>query len=532
MFEFRPGRNCWRVETADRLSVIVDGKDYFRALREALLKAERMVMMIGWDFDFRIDMLPGESDADGLAPDGFPNRVGPFLDAIVDRRPGLDIYLLKWSGGALIAPGGILPALAVKLMSPDQIHMAFDGRHPLGACHHQKIVAIDDSLAFCGGIDMTDGRWDDRDHLDDNPLRCLKNGDGAEPWHDASTVMSGPAAAALSELARARWTRAHDAPVDEVFEPGGDLWPDSIDPVFRDIPVAIARTTPPEADQPPIHEIEDLYLDSIAAARDCIYIESQYFCSDHITRAIRRRLAEPDGPDVVVINPFAAQSHLEDQAMHVTRSRMIRQLRAHDPHSRFRILYPVTEGGQPIYVHAKIMIVDDVLLRIGSSNIDRRSMGFDTECDVAIAAPDDATRALIRDVRDGLLAEHLGRDKAEVSAEIDRQGSLATGLDRLCQTEGRGLRPLPLRRENWLGSVLANSRFFDPRYRRSAQARLGITSRHMLIGGAALAGAVWLWRQTGRGADRGQAAYQVVTQPQDQPQVADRLKPSYGDPGL
>ena len=498
MIEFQPGRNCWRVETADRLAVIIDGKAYFRALREALLQARRMVMMIGWDFDFEIEMLPGESDGDGLAPDGFPNRIGLFLDAIVDRCPGLNIYLLKWSGGALIAPGGILPALQVKLMSPDQIHLAFDGRHPLGACHHQKIVVIDDSLAFCGGIDMTDGRWDDRDHLDDNPLRCLKNGDDAQPWHDASTVFSGPAAAALSELARARWERAHDAAVEEDFSPGADLWPDSIDTVFRDIPLAIARTAPPEADKPGIHEIEDLYLDAIKGAKHCIYIESQYFCADSVTRAIARRLARPDCPEIVVINPHAAQGALEDQAMHVTRSRMIRQLQARDPHRRFRILYPVTESGQPIYVHAKIMIVDDVLLRIGSSNIDRRSMGFDTECDVAITATDDGTRRLIGHIRTTLLAEHLGRSKDRVVQEIERQGGLLGALDTLCRPQGRSLRPLRPRRETWLGGILADTRFFDPRYRRSARARVGVTARHMLIGGAVLAGGVMLWRQRRR----------------------------------
>ena len=498
MIELQPGRNCWRVETADRLSVIIDGQAYFRALREALLKARRMVMMIGWDFDFEIEMLPGESDGDGLAPDGFPNRIGLFLDAIVDRCPGLNIYLLKWSGGALIAPGGILPALQVKLMSPDQIHLAFDGRHPLGACHHQKIVVIDDSLAFCGGIDMTDGRWDDRDHLDDNPLRCLKNGDDAQPWHDASTVFSGPAAAALSELARARWERAHDAAVEEDFSPGADLWPDSIDTVFRDIPLAIARTAPPEADKPGIHEIEDLYLDAIKGAKHCIYIESQYFCADSVTRAIARRLARPDCPEIVVINPHAAQGALEDQAMHVTRSRMIRQLQARDPHRRFRILYPVTESGQPIYVHAKIMIVDDVLLRIGSSNIDRRSMGFDTECDVAITATDDGTRRLIGHIRTTLLAEHLGLSQDRVVQEIERQGGLLGALDTLCRPQGRSLRPLRPRRETWLGGILADTRFFDPRYRRSARARVGVTARHMLIGGAVLAGGVMLWRQRRR----------------------------------
>lgn len=493
-----PGRNCWRVASADRLSLIVDGQAYFRALRQALMSARHLVVMIGWDFDFEIEMLPGDSDAQGNATDGLPNQVGLFLDALVERRPGLDIYLLKWSGGALIAPGGILPALQVKLMSPDQIHLAFDGRHPLGACHHQKIVVIDDSLAFCGGIDMTDGRWDDRDHLDDNPLRCLKNGDDAQPWHDASTVFSGPAAAALSELARARWERAHDAAVEEDFSPGADLWPDSIDTVFRDIPLAIARTAPPEADKPGIHEIEDLYLDAIKGAKHCIYIESQYFCADSVTRAIARRLARPDCPEIVVINPHAAQGALEDQAMHVTRSRMIRQLQARDPHRRFRILYPVTESGQPIYVHAKIMIVDDVLLRIGSSNIDRRSMGFDTECDVAITATDDGTRRLIGHIRTTLLAEHLGRSKDRVVQEIERQGGLLGALDTLCRPQGRSLRPLRPRRETWLGGILADTRFFDPRYRRSARARVGVTARHMLIGGAVLAGGVMLWRQRRR----------------------------------
>lgn len=108
-FSFDAERNCWRVETASRFSLIVDGAAYFRALRESLIQAERLAIMVGWDFDFEIEMLPGESDAEGLAPDGLPNRVGPFFDALVDRRPGLDIYLLKWSGGALIAPGACCP---------------------------------------------------------------------------------------------------------------------------------------------------------------------------------------------------------------------------------------------------------------------------------------------------------------------------------------------------------------------------------------------------------------------------------------
>lgn len=495
---FTPGRNCWRVAKADRFGLIIDGAGYFRALRESLLKAERLITLVGWDFDFEIEMLPGESDAGGNAPDGLPNQIGPFLDALVDGRPELEIYLLKWSGGALIAPGRLIPTAQIKLMSPEQIHLGFDGCHPIGASHHQKIVVVDDSLAFCGGIDVTDGRWDRREHAPQDPLRRLKDGEIAQPWHDATSVISGEAAAELSRLCRIRWERAQGAEMDEPFTPGFDRWPDSVTPDFRDIKIAIARTEPPGRKQPIINEIETLYLDSIAKATRCIYLESQYFSSDEIARAIRRRLQEPDGPEVVVINPEAAQMVIEDEAMHVTRSRFIRELVAADPYGRFRILYPAASDGSGIYVHAKLSVVDDDFLRVGSSNIDRRSLGFDTECDVALLASDKADQQVIRKIRDGLIAEHLGRDPEQVRDEIDRTGSVIAAIDALNSPTGRGLRPILPRKESLLGSVLADTRFFDPRYRSSASARLGITSRHVMFGAAALAVGALLWSRRRR----------------------------------
>lgn len=497
-FQFRPDSNCWRVEKASRFSFIIDGQDYFRALREALIKTKRLAIMVGWDFDFEIEMLPGESDDEGLAPDGLPNKVGAFMEALVDRSPDLDIYLLKWSGGALIAPGALLPAAYIKLLAPEQIHLAFDGRHPIGACHHQKVAVFDDSVAFCGGIDVTDGRWDHPEHDSNDDLRRLKSGDIAQPWHDASAVMTGPVAAALSELARARWTRANDAEMEEEFLPGGDLWPDSIEPALCDVDVAIARTEPPSPDNGTVAEIEKLYLDSIAAARDCIYLESQYFCADSITRAVKTRLMQADGPEVVIINPRAAQGHLEDQAMHITRSRMVRELRAHDYHGRFRIFYPVNAAAEDIYVHAKISIIDDQFLRVGSSNIDRRSMGFDTECDVAVAGTDTDSRDYILHLRHRLLAEHLGTTPEKVAKAIEQHGSVISAIEQLNDHQGRGLRDLPLRRETLLGSFLANTRLFDPRYRHSAQARVGVTSRHLMIGVGVLAVGAALWARKRR----------------------------------
>ena len=485
---FTPGRNCWRVAPAERLALIVDGQAYFRALRLALLSARHLIVMICWDFDFEIEMLPGESDDAGNAPDGLPNQVGPFLEALVERRPDLDIYLLKWSGGALIAPGRAIPALRIKLMSPDQIHLAFDGRHPIGACHHQKIVVVDDALAFCGGLDVTEGRWDTPEHRSGDPRRRLRSGEIAQPWHDAAAMMTGPAAAALGELARARWLRANDAPLPEpVPEPASaDLWPEGVAVDFRDIPVAIARTEPPERDTPVVAEIEHLYLDAIAAARDCIYLESQYFASGSITRAIAARLAEPDGPEVVIVNPEGAQGALEDAAMHVTRSTFMLALQARDRFRRFRMVSPVNAAGEAIYVHAKVMIVDDLHLRVGSSNIDRRSMGFDTEADVAVSAREPADRARIRAIRANLLAEHLGVSLEEVEAAIADCGGLIAAIDRLNAQGPRRLEVLIPRDPGPLGRLLSRSRLFDPRYRRSARSRMGLTNRHLFLALGAL----------------------------------------------
>ncbi|WBU63452.1 phospholipase D-like domain-containing protein [Paracoccus aerodenitrificans] len=495
---FQPGENCWRVEKAEQFGIIIDAEKYFRALREALEKAEDLIILVGWDFDFEIEMLPGESDESGNAPDGLPNRIGPFLEALAERRPNLEIYLLKWSGGALIAPGRMLPTAKIKLLSPDQVHLGFDGRHPIGASHHQKIVTIDDSLAFCGGIDVTDGRWDTREHAPGDKRRTLKNGDIAQPWHDVTSVMSGPAAEALSELCRARWKRAQDTELEEPIKPGRDRWPQSLRAEFRDIDVAIVRTEPPETDRPVIVEIEQLYLDSIASAKETIYLESQYFASDVITDAVRKKLQEPDGPEIVVINPKAAQGVIEDQAMHVTRSRMIRDLRASDPHDRFRVFYPVNSDQDPVYVHAKVSIIDDRFMRVGSANIDRRSMAFDTECDVALIAEREEDRQQVLDLRNDLLAEHLGCSKEDLARAIEHNGSIISAIDSLNRRDHRGLRDLPLRKENMFGSLLADTRFFDPRYRRSAMARFGVTSRHVMIGGVAIAAGLYLWSRKRR----------------------------------
>jgi phospholipase D1/2 len=452
--------------------------------------------LIGWDFDFEIEMLPGESDSDGNAPDGLPNQVGAFLEAAVEQSPNLNVYILKWNGAVVAAPGRLLSSAAVYVFSHDRIHFALDGHHPFGACHHQKIIVADNSFAFCGGIDVTENRWDTAEHLPSDTRRVGKDGALLGPWHDATTALTGPVAESLGELARARWFRATGETLKSLGDGAGDIWPESLEVAATQVDVAIARTEPPYDGSPLINEIECLFLDSIRMARGTIYIESQYLTTQRICDALYDRLSEDHPPEVIIVNPEAALSAFEDQSMHVLRGRVIDRLQTADHSDRFRIYNPVNSADEPIYVHAKIMIVDDTVLHIGSSNLDDGSMGFDTECDVAIHGSAD----LISGFREKLLSEHLGVSQLHFRETLGREGSVVATIARLNALKGRSLKPIIVLPETWVGEVLADTRLMDPRYvaRESTTAGKGLRPRHIAVVAAGIAAgylAVKLWRR-------------------------------------
>ena len=158
------------------------------------------------------------------------------------------------------------------------------------------------------------------------------------------------------------------------------------------------------------------------------------------------RLAEPDGPEFVIVNPESAQGWLEEKAMGSARAQLLEIVRKADVHGRFRIYTPVTAGECPIYVHAKIVIMDDRLMRVGSSNLNNRSLGFDTECDLSVearpGAPGEANlRARIAGLRAELLAEHLGVTAKAVEDAVEAaDGSLLGAIEAL---RGRGRSLIP-----------------------------------------------------------------------------------------
>lgn len=461
-----PSPSVWRYVRASRAHVVIDAAAYFVLMQQAMLEARQRILMIGWDFDTRVRLGPGRKFYNLPDPDVQPARLGAFLVWLVRRNKGLQVRVLKWNFGALkfIFRGSMILDLLRWWLNP-LIVFKFDGAHPLGCSHHQKIIVIDDQFAVCGGIDMTSDRWDTPEHLDEDPRRRRPYGTRLYgPWHDLSLMVEGEAAAALAELGRQRWVQAGAEPMLPCAPQTESVWPAMLRAEFRDVEIGIARTRSAWGGLEEVREIEALFIEHIHRAKRFIYAESQYFASRTVAEAIAERLAEADPPEIVLINPASAEGWLEQAAMDGARVRLAHAIAESDHLSRFRIYIPHNAAGTPIYVHSKTMIIDDEIVRIGSANLNNRSMGLDSECDLFIDAArpgNDHAAAPIARLRVTLLAEHLGLDPAVIAKALAGNGSMIELIE--CAPKGRKhLAPFVLRPLTDAEKAVADNALLDP----------------------------------------------------------------------
>lgn len=448
-----PGRTCWRTDRADRFAVLMENDAYFNALASSLAKARRSVVVLGWQFDPRTHLDP-ETRADDRHAE-----IGHQLRYMVKSRPEIDVRLLIWRSPLLIAASqGFYPHRARGWFKKRMVEFRLDSPGLLGACHHQKVVVIDDKVAFCGGGDISTDRWDSAEHLDGDPRRCQPSGLICPPRHEVMAVVDGAAARALGDLARERWRRAtweDTLPVEGDEDP----WPDGVEPDLRDVKVGLARTEPLVGDRQEVRENEQMHLEAIRRAKRLIYFENQYFTSPLIAAALAERLAEPDGPEVVLVTTAASPSWFDRLTMDTARSEVLYRLERADRYDRFHAFAPRTAEGGRIIVHAKMTIVDDRLLRIGSTNLNNRSLGLDTECDLAVEADDAAGREAIRRYRHHTIGHWLGiDDKTFAAAEAL---SRTTGDAMLTFCGGR-MHPLGATPPSSLEQFIAEWQLGDP----------------------------------------------------------------------
>jgi phosphatidylserine/phosphatidylglycerophosphate/cardiolipin synthase-like enzyme len=279
--------------------------------------------------------------------------------------------------------------------------------------------------------------------------------------HDLQMAVSGEPARALAELARGRWAEA----TGETLRPGratNDPWPQSLTPWLTDVPVGIGRTRPGTDGKPGVSEVATLNVAALAAARRAVYIEAQYLGARPIADRLVALLERADGPEIVILVWRQAIGWLERFAMGSNRDRLLRRLAAADGHGRLRA-YWLAVPGEPefeINLHAKLLIVDDTFVRIGSSNLNHRSLGLDTECDLAIEASDPGTRTAIARLRNTLLIEHLARSPEEVGRAIAEQGLIAA-IERLNAGQGR-LRPYRIDPDDGSTEPFPGTALLDP----------------------------------------------------------------------
>ena len=458
-FNFRAGRNCWKIANASRVKFLIDGAAYFAMVADGLELARESIFVLGWDFDSRV-RLKNQSEHSSSFP-----SLGEYLNSLAARNRRLHIHILVWDFAMIFAfEREAVPFFGAGWRRHPRVHFHMDGNHPVGASHHQKVVVVDDALAFVGGNDLTKGRWDTPEHRPRDPRRTDLSGGFLPPHHDVQIAVEGDAAAALGDLARERWRRA----TGRILRPPPkrrECWPVDFAPDIRDVAIAIARTEPAYLNHKAVSEIELLLGDALASARRWIYIENQYLSAVAVGDALKNSLRQPKGPEVVVVVSQASQGWLEGATMDVLRGRLVQRLRAADHHRRLQIYCPAVDGESigRLSVHAKLLIVDDRIVRIGSANLSNRSLRFDTECDLALDAGDRRdVRSAIARLRDALLAEHLGTSPDKVAASLQTTNSLLKTISALEKNPRRTLQPLDCAVPDWLDQMIPASAVADP----------------------------------------------------------------------
>jgi phosphatidylserine/phosphatidylglycerophosphate/cardiolipin synthase-like enzyme len=370
------------------IDVLIEGAAYFPAVAEAIRGARRSVLIASWCITPEFALVRDEP---------------PVLlrELLAEKAESVDVRVLLWAGAPVPVfkpPRGDVRASRDALVKGTRIRAALDDKERLMHCHHEKLVVVDDEVAFVGGIDITDvggDRWDTPQH----PAR------GRLGWHDVATRLRGPVVGDVHAHVAQRW----EAITGERVEPAPDH------ARAGDAELQIVRTLPERAyDFAPKGDfrILEAYLRALRSARELVYLENQFLWAPEVVSILAAKLREPpsDGFRVVVLLPERPNNGADD-----TRGQLSVLADADRGADRFLATTLRARTGRTtdhLYVHAKVGIVDDRWLTIGSANLNAHSFFNDSEVNVVACDPE-----LARDTRLRLWAAHLGRDRAEVDGD-------------------------------------------------------------------------------------------------------------------
>lgn len=368
--------------------MLVDGERALGRLQDDIAGARESVLLAGWHFDptFRL------------------SRSGPTLrELLTETAERGSVRMLAWAGAPLplFTPSrSDVRAVRDELTRGTKIEVALDAKERPMHCHHEKLVVIDGRVAYLGGIDLTalaGNRLDTSDHPERESVG----------WHDATSRIRGPLVGDIADHIALRW---HEVTGERLELPCDDAKHGDVRAQFvRTVPNSIYRAVP-RGD----YRILEAYVRALRSAERLIYLESQFFWSAELVRILAAKLADPPSEEfrVVVMLPAHPNNGADD-----TRGQL-GVLADSDRDQRLVActLYQPDRSDQ-VYVHAKIGIVDDRWLCIGSANLNEHSMFNDTEA--CLITTDEQ---LVRDTRLLLWREHLRRDDVDGDTEdiVDR----------------------------------------------------------------------------------------------------------------
>ncbi|MEI9947840.1 MAG: phospholipase D-like domain-containing protein [Pseudomonadota bacterium] len=463
-------RNAFVEAQAEQSALLIDARNYYATLYRALEQAENYVVISGWQFESGVRLLRGEDSERTRYPVGLLD----FLGALCTERPKLRIYILAWDFSVVYAKDREFQQAEKFNAKHPQLRFQWDVHPSVGGSHHQKFVAVDGAVGFIGGIDLCDARWDDCDHRIHHPDRVNVVGDPCKPYHDVQACFAGQLVASLVDLFVERWQRAS---AERLQLPAADSETRSRYDLVRlsegcaehigATCAALSRTQVDTRAEPArVGEVLALFADAIAAARQLIYAETQYFTSRSVAQILIERMRDCALPklEIVVFLPHGADSALEKLALEDTQEEVLSRLleAAAETGHELRLLYPASRNADgteiATFIHSKILVVDDRFLMIGSPNFTERSVALDSELAISweCASEQDGLSDCIRNVRSKLLAEHSGLP----AHEWTMQEGLCARIDGLVERADTRLRYREVIEAGPFGPLLAQ--IFDP----------------------------------------------------------------------
>jgi phosphatidylserine/phosphatidylglycerophosphate/cardiolipin synthase-like enzyme len=376
-----------------RVEPFVDGAEALPRIADAIRSARSHVHLAGWHFDpsFRLE------------------DEGPTLrELLAETAERVDVRALAWAGAPLplFHPDRKeVREARDELVRGTRITMALDAKERPFHCHHEKLVLVDDELAFVGGIDLT-ALGGDRLDASRHPRR-----DGLG-WHDTAVRLEGPIVADVARHFLLRWRATADGDVPDPAEP----------PAAGDgLEAQLVRTVPERVYDRCRHgewSILESYLRALRAAEQFVYLESQFLWSPEVTFILAQKLRQPPRDDfrVIALLPSHPNNGTDDSRGQVGLL-IDADKDSGDDTTRFLActLYQPGPGGNPVYVHSKAAVIDDAWLTVGSANLNEHSLFNDTEANVVVREP-----ALARELRLRLWEEHLERPREEIDGDPAR----------------------------------------------------------------------------------------------------------------